>query len=80
MERLGNVVSKMLKQVQRRRQQVNRGKQDSSEEGLREMQTQLSDIGSIRDIQAHRAETEAQAKTKAQRKATSENDEEYMGG
>ncbi len=59
---LRNVVSHMQRQVQRRRQQTYSRQINSEEAGLSKMQAHLSDIGSIRDLQAHRAETEAKAK------------------
>ena len=71
-----NVVSKMQWEIQRRRQQTYSGRHDAEEESVSEMQTRLSDIGSIRDLQAHRAEAEART-TKAQTEA---DEEDYMGG
>jgi len=73
-----NVMSKMQRQIQRRRQQTYSGQISSEEASVSEMQTHLSDIGSIRDLQAHRAETGARtAQTKTQTEAE---EEDYMGG
>lgn len=71
-----NVVSKMQWQIQRRRQQTHSGQISSEEASVSEMQTHLSDIGSIRDLQAHRAEAEART-TKARTEAE---EEDYKGG
>jgi len=75
-----NVMSKMQRQIQRRRQQNYSGQISSEEASVSEMQTHLSDIGSIRDLQAHRAEAEArstQAKTEELQATAAE---DYMGG
>ena len=71
-----NVMSKMQRQIQRRRQQTYSGQISSEEASVSEMQTRLSDIGSIRDLQAHHAETEARS-TKSKTEAE---EEDYMGG
>ena len=71
-----NVMSKMQRQIQRRRQQTYSGQISSEEASVSEMQTRLSDIGSIRDLQAHHAEAEART-TKSQTEAE---EEDYMGG
>lgn len=71
-----NVMSKVQRQIQRRRQQTYFGQISSEEAGVSEMQTHLSDIGSIRDLQAHRAEAEART-TKPQTEAE---EEDYIGG
>ena len=63
-----NVVSKMQWEIQRRRQQTYSGRHDAEEESVSEMQTRLSDIGSIRDLQAHRAETETRTTKTTQEK------------
>ncbi len=70
-----NVVSKMQWQINRRRQQNYSGQISPEEAGMPEMQARLSDIGSIRDLQAHRAETETRAtKAKQEKKVTDENE------
>ena len=74
-----NVVSKMQWQINRRRQQTYRGQISPEEASMSEMQAHLSDIGSIRDIQAHRAETEART-TKAKQKETVTAEDETTKG
>ena len=71
-----NVVSKMQWKIQRRRQQTYFRQISSEEASVSEMQTHLSDIGSIRELQTHRAENEART-TKAQ---TEEEEDDYTGG
>ena len=76
-----HVVSKMYEQVFRRRQQTNyprRRKNDTPEEDMYLVQSQLSDIGSIRDLQAQRA-TEAEAPEKTKEKKIISTDEETNG-
>ena len=76
-----HVVSKMYEQVFRRRQQTNyprRRKNDTPEEDMYLVQSQLSDIGSIRDIQAQRTK-EAEASKKTKEKKVSSTDEETNG-
>ena len=80
-----NVVSKMQWQIQRRRQQTYSGRNDAEEESVSEMQTRLSDIGSIRELQAHRAATtETQTETRTPEAQTTayetEDEEGYKGG
>jgi len=87
-----NVVSKMQWEIQRRRQQTYSGRHDAEEESVSEMQTRLSDIGSIRELQAHRAAsaipdartTETQTETRTPEAQTTayetEDEEGYTGG
>ena len=75
------VVSKMYEQVFRRRQQNSyprRRENNTSEEDLHLVQAQLSDIGSIRDIQAQR-EAEAAATKKTKEKKTHAEEPETRG-
>jgi len=74
-----NVVSKMQWQINRRRQQTYSGQISPKEASMSEMQAHLSDIGSIRDLQAHRAETETRA-TKAKQKETVTAEDEATKG
>ena len=74
-----NVMSKMRWQSNRRRQQTHSGQVSPEEARVSEMQTHLSDIGSIRDLQAHRAEAKArETKAKQKAKVTAE-DEDTKG-
>jgi|TARA_Y100000052_G_scaffold27496_1_gene35733 hypothetical protein len=71
----------MYEQVFRRRQQTNyprRRENNTSEEDMHLVQAQLSDIGSIRDLQAQRA-TEAEAPEKTKEKKIISTDEETNG-
>ena len=74
-----NVVSKMQWQINRRRQQTYSGQISPKEASMSEMQAHLSDIGSIRDIQAHRAETEARATEAKQKETVTVEDEATKG-
>jgi len=74
-----NVVSKMQWQINRRRQQTYSGQISPEEANMSEMQAHLSDIGSIRDIQAHRAETEARATEAKQKETVTVEDEATKG-
>ena len=75
-----NVMSKMQWQINRRRQQTYSGQISPEEAGVSEMQAHLSDIGSIRDLQAHRAETEARTTESPKKKGVEEDEDTYMGG
>jgi len=63
-----NVVSKMQWQINRRRQQTYSRQISPEEASMSEMQAHLSDIGSIRDLQAHRDETETRTTKTTQEK------------
>ena len=59
---LRNVMSKVLAEVGRRRQQNGKWRKDKAQESMSELQTSLHDIGVIRELKAQR---EAEAKAKA---------------
>ena len=63
---LRNVMSKVLAEVGRRRQQNGKWRKDKAQESMSELQTSLHDIGVIRELKAQR---EAEAKTKAKPEA-----------
>ena len=59
---LRNVMSRVLAEVGRRRQQNGKWRKDKAQESVSELQTSLHDIGVIRELKAQR---EAEAKAKA---------------
>lgn len=59
---LRNVMSRVLAEVGRRRQQNGKWRKDKAQESMSELQTSLHDIGVIRELKAQR---EAEAKAKA---------------
>lgn len=63
---LRNVMSRVLAEVGRRRQQNGKWRKDKAQESMSELQTSLHDIGVIRELKAQR---EAEAKTKAKPEA-----------
>lgn len=63
---LRNVMSRVLAEVGRRRQQNGKWREDKAQESMSELQTSLHDIGVIRELKAQR---EAEAKTKAKPEA-----------
>ena len=64
---LRNVMSKVLAEVGRRRQQNGKWRKDKAQESMSELQTSLHDIGVIRELQAQR-EAEAKANPEAKEK------------
>ena len=67
MVELRNVMSKVLAEVRRRRQQNGYWREHKAQESMPELQTSLHDIGVIRELQAQR-KTEATAKAEAKKK------------
>ena len=65
---LRNVMSKVLAEVGRRRQQNGKWRKDKAQESMSELQTSLHDIGVIRELKAQRAQAEAEANPETQEK------------
>ena len=66
---LRNVMSRVLAEVGRRRQQNGKWRKDKAQESMSELQTSLHDIGVIRELKAQReAEAEAKANPEAKEK------------
>ena len=71
---LRNVMSKVLAEVGRRRQQNGKWRKDEAQESMSELQTSLHDIGVIRELQAQR-KAEAKANPEAKEKTDSKETE-----